>query len=77
MIGLMRIKAKMIFLHNLFLLLHDPLDLPNVVLVIPIGLHNRSGILDGEDDPLEDSYEFREVLVELVLEYRLWLVLVH
>lgn len=67
----------MIFLNNLFLLLHDPLDLPNVVLVIPIRLHNRSGVLDGEDDPLEDSYEFRKVLVELVLEYRLWLVLVH
>ena len=47
------------------------------MLVIPIGLHNRSGVLDGEDDPLEDSYKFREVLVELVLEYRLWLVLVH
>lgn len=73
----MSIKAKVIFLHDLLLLLHDLLDLPNVVLVIPIGLHNRSGVLDGEDDPLEDSYKFREVLVELVLEYRLWLVLVH
>ena len=73
----MSIKAKVIFLHDLLLLLHDLLDLPNVVLVIPIGLHNRSCVLDGEDDPLEDSYKFREVLVELVLEYRLWLVLVH
>lgn len=77
MIGLMSIKAKMIFLHDLLLFLHDLLNLPNVVFVIPIGLHNRSSVLDGEDDPLKDSYEFRKVLVELVLEYRLWLVLVH
>lgn len=77
MIGLMGIKTKIIFLHDLLLLLHDPLDLPNVALVISIGLHDRSGVLDGEDDPLKDSYKFCKVLVELVLEYRLWLFLVH
>lgn len=77
MIGLMSFKAKVIFLHNLFFLLHDLLDFPDVVLIISIGLHNRGGVFYGEDDSLEDSYEFRQMLVEVILEYRLWLVLVH
>lgn len=77
MISFMSIKTKMIFLDDLPLLLPDPFDLINIMFVISIGLHNRSGVLNGENDSLEYSYEFREVLVEFILEYRLWLVLVH